>query len=116
MYPAHAAGLDDAVRLYEGGDYAAAYPVLLSLAEKDQAEAQYYLGLMHLNGQGVEQNVQEALPWLRKAALGGVMDAAATLGKMYASGLGVKMDMDEAAKWIERAGEIAEALGMESEC
>ena len=37
-------------------------------AEAGDAEAQYNLGLMYANGQGVEQDDKEAVKWWRKAA------------------------------------------------
>ncbi|MDO8706756.1 MAG: SEL1-like repeat protein [Sulfuricaulis sp.] len=58
--PAGAAGLDDAdQRLFR---------VQLSIAEKGDAQAQYYLGEMHEQGLGTEQNINEAFKWYAKAA------------------------------------------------
>ena len=39
------------------------------------ASAQYNLGFMYLNGQGVPQNYAEAAKWYRKAAVQGDVDA-----------------------------------------
>lgn len=60
IVPAGAAGLDDAdARLFQ---------VQLSLAEKGDTSAQYYLGEMHEQGLGTEQNIAEAFKWYAKAA------------------------------------------------
>ncbi len=58
--PAGAAGLEDAdARLFR---------VQLSLAEKGDTRAQYYLGEMHEQGLGTKQNIDEAFKWYAKAA------------------------------------------------
>lgn len=58
--PVGAAGLEDAdLRLFR---------VQLSIAEKGDARAQYYLGEMHEQGLGTEQNINEAFKWYAKAA------------------------------------------------
>jgi uncharacterized protein len=43
----------DGVDAYERKDYKTAYKLILPLAEKGQPSAQYYLGFMYVNGQGV---------------------------------------------------------------
>ena len=62
------AGMDEANEAYERGDYASAYRQLLPLAEQGHAEAQYNLGIMYSEGQGVPQKDAEALNWYREAA------------------------------------------------
>ena len=58
--PAAASGVADAdERLYQ---------VQLKMAEKGNASAQYYLGEMHEQGLGTEQNIEEAFKWYAKAA------------------------------------------------
>jgi uncharacterized protein len=50
------------------GDYKAALNELIPLAEKGYAGAQYSLGWMYFNGQGVPKDYDEALRWYREAA------------------------------------------------
>src|SRR3989344_3743256 len=58
--PAYSAGLDDAdERLFK---------VQMTMAEKGNTRAQYYLGEMHEQGLGTKQNVDEAFKWYAKAA------------------------------------------------
>jgi TPR repeat protein len=58
--PVLAAGLDDAdERLFQ---------VQLSLAEKGDVRAQYFLGEMHEQGLGTKQDIEEAYKWYEKAA------------------------------------------------
>src|SRR5450759_1054345 len=51
---------DAADAAYAKGDYATALRLLRPLADQGNAAAQYNLGVMHANGQGVPQNYAEA--------------------------------------------------------
>lgn len=60
LAPATGAGLEDAdVRLFK---------VQLTMAEKGDSRAQYFLGEMHEQGLGTKQDVEEAFKWYAKAA------------------------------------------------
>jgi len=93
------AGVDD----YNGGEYALAMHELLPLAEKDNAEAQYYVGLMYANGQGELKNEITAAGWYLQSAGGGNVNAQLALGDMYAFGRGVAEDDAQAEVWSWRA-------------
>ena len=70
-----------------------------SSAEQGTAIAQYRLGFLYNNGDGVEQSHTEAVKWFRLAAEKGLHNAQNDLGVCYAKGLGVEKSMDEAVKW-----------------
>ena len=76
-----------------------------ALAEKGDADAQYNLGWMYADGEGVPEDDKEAVKWYRKAAEQGHADAQYSLGLMYADGKGVPQDDKEAAKWYRKAAE-----------
>jgi len=61
--------------------------------------AQYNLGLMYKNGEGVQQNDQEAVKWYRLAAKLGDADAQNNLGNMYAEGRGIEKNSVRAYMW-----------------
>ena len=105
------AGWDEAVAAYDRGDYATALGEMRPLAEQGHAEAQFNLGLMYDNGQGVPQDYAEAVKWYRKAAEQGHAKAQHNLGVMYDKGQGVPQDYAEAVKWYRKAAEqgVAEA-------
>ena len=46
---------------------------LIALAAKGDAEAQYTLAKKYFEGDGVEQNPEEALTWTKKAAEQGTL-------------------------------------------
>jgi len=91
------------------GDYQTAFKLWLPLAEQGDASAQFNLGLMYDNGQGVKQDDVDAVKWYRKAAEQGYAKAQFNLGVMYHNGLGVKQDDVEAVKWYRKAAEQGNA-------
>ena len=66
------------------------------LAEQGDADAQFNLGVMYANGEGVPQDDAEAVRWYRLSADQGNAFAQYDLGVMYAIGLGVPQDDAEA--------------------
>ena len=62
------ADFDDGVAAYNRGDYATALKEFWALAVQGAAAAQFDLGLMYENGQGVPQDYAEAVKWYRLAA------------------------------------------------
>ena len=88
---------------YEAGDYATALREWRPLAEQGDAAAQFNLGVMYANGQGVPQDDAEAMKWYRLAAAQGIAAAQYDLGVMYHSGQGVPQDDAEAVKWYRLA-------------
>jgi len=69
------------------------------LAEQGNASAQYNLGLMYRNGEGVPENDVEAVRWWLLAAEQGDVSAQHNLGLMYRNGEGVPENDAEAARW-----------------
>jgi predicted aspartyl protease len=83
----------DANAAYRRGDYAAAIELYRSLAEQGDTAAQYVLGNMYDNGEGVLRNKNEANKWWYRAALHGNADAlrkfeAIRCEKLYPKGKG----------------------------
>jgi TPR repeat protein len=76
-----------------------------TLAEQGQAEAQFYLGVMYNNGEGVPQDQAEAVKWFRKAADQGHAPAQNNLGSMHRKGEGIPQNDAEAAKWYRKAAD-----------
>jgi TPR repeat protein len=97
------AGFDEAVAAYTRGDYATAVQELLPMAQQGNARAQYNLGVMYANGQGISQDSAQAAQWYRQAAEQGYATAQYNLGVMYASGLGVSQDDQQGYFWFSLA-------------
>jgi len=111
-----AADFDTAYQAYRAGDYREAAREFKYLAHSGHVRAQYLLGLLYVNGQGVEQAPEQGVDWLKRAAENGYYLAAAELGQIYASGRGVAMDSEEAAKWIGLSDRLATEADAEQEC
>ena len=88
---------------YEQGDYATALREWRPLAEQGNANAQYNLGFMYINGLGIPQDYAEAAKWFRKAAEQGYAGAQYNLGLMYGNGEGVPLDYAKAHMWFNLA-------------
>lgn len=72
-------------------------------AEAGEASAQYHLGVMYHNGEGVPYDAAKAVEWHQKAAAQGNMDAQFNLGVMYLNGEGVHKDAVMAVEWLQKA-------------
>ena len=98
--PAARADFNDGVVAYAMGDYQTAYNTMRSLAETaDHSYAQYYIGMMYLNGQGVEQSFEDAGTWFHKAAEHGIPQAQFKLATLYFNGQGLPRDYEYAFAW-----------------
>ncbi len=80
--PAWGQDFDAGLAAYERGDYAAALKEWKPLAEQGYAAAQFNLGAMYDNGQGVPQDDAQAVQWYRLAAEQGMAEAQNNLGVM----------------------------------
>ena len=84
---------------YNKGDYATALKEWKPLAEGGDTDAQYNLGIMYDNGQGVLQDYKTAAKWYILSAEQGNAEAQYNLGVMYALGQGVIEDKVYAHMW-----------------
>lgn len=71
-------------------------------------EAQYSLGMMSINGQGVKKNPQQGLKWLIAAARKRHAEAEAYLGDLYWDGKLVRQDRTRALMWYILAKQSTE--------
>jgi TPR repeat protein len=95
------ADFNDGVVAYLMGDYDKAFTTMQSLAEtSDHGYAQYYLGMMYMKGQGVEQDYKNASEWFRKASEKSIPQAQYKLGDLYFKGRGVPKDFEYAYVWF----------------
>ena len=82
----------------------------MARAERGDAEAQFELGIMYENGEGLPEDHSEAANWYRKAAEQGHAQAQLFLGLMYEEGKGLPEDHAEAANWYGKAAEQGETV------
>ena len=88
---------------YHRGDYATALREWQPLAKQGDAVAQYHLGLLYANGQGVPKDDAQARQWYEKAAVQGHVEAQVNLGMLFDYGRGGPQDFKMAVRWYLRA-------------
>ncbi|MEJ2575449.1 MAG: tetratricopeptide repeat protein [Gammaproteobacteria bacterium] len=76
---------------------------LRKAAEAGNAAAQYRLGIMYGNGDGVPLEPSTAADWIERAAAQGHVEAQATLAWLCANGHGVRQSDAAALRWYEAA-------------
>lgn len=103
------AGLQEGINAYRYGNFAVALKELKPLAEKGDAKAQWYLGNMYSDGNGVTQSHKKAASWYRKAAEQGNAAAQFSFGVMCERGIGVPKSDKQAASWYHKAAELGYA-------
>ena len=89
--------------LYDSKNYAKAFPMLKTAAEKGHKKAQYRLGRCYDKGNGVAENKAEAFKWYSKSAAQNYGKALYQVGKCYLKGKGVNADKQQAKAWLSKA-------------
>lgn len=92
-----------AIDAYDEGDYTSAFQYFADSAEAGDANAQFRLGRMYEDGEGIPQHYRKAEQWYREAAKQGLDDAQHRLGLMYAEGRGVEQNDNKAVSWYRKA-------------
>ena len=104
--PLEASDVSDAINAMRAGNFAEAYCVLKPYAESGDAEAQYNIGWMYLNGYGLMMNDSKALEWWQRASDQGYTDASFSIAMLYSLGEGqVEKDTDKAIEYYLMAVE-----------
>lgn len=75
-------------------------------AEQGLPEAQMFLGMTYLEGDGVPKDIPQAINWFQKAGEGGIGDAFTNLGYIYWDGNGVPQDRKLGASYWKKAAKM----------
>lgn len=78
--------------------------LILQASQGDPA-AQAELAEKYFRGDGIQEDLEQAVYWYKKAAEQGHIDAQRSLSGMYRKGTGVTQDFKRAAYWCEKAAE-----------
>ena len=125
--------LDEAVSLYQHGDFQKSYQAFQTLSLENNSQAFFLLGKMHERGDGVQRDESKAilfyqkaaalglneavqridqlrngensvvLDWYLESAWDGDIESVFNLGYLYESGMGVRIDESLALRWYEEA-------------
>lgn len=106
------AGFNEGLTAYESKDYTLALQEFRPLAEQGDSMAQFNLGLMYVRGEGVTQDLSEAVAWFSKSADQGNVMAQVNLGNMYANGEGTPTDYAAAVNCYRKAAAQGNTLAI----
>ena len=96
------------------GDFLTALQEWEPLAASGDPRAQFGLGLMYYNGQGLPKDDIQALKWYHLAAEQGHSDAQLNLGAMYRNGRGAPENFVLAAEWYRIAAKQGHPLAQDN--
>lgn len=99
------AGLGDAIKAFQKQEYALALHEFKILADDGDADAQFFIGSLYQQGEGVLTNIPMAVPWLEKAAKQKHHGALNALGVIFAKEKEFR-DYSKAEKCFESAAAI----------
>jgi TPR repeat protein len=100
-----AATKQDAEDATQRKDYPKAFLIWSELAERNDADAQFWMGNFYDFGKGVEVNKEKAFFWYLKAANGGEITSQENVGNMYRNGIGISKDLKQSAAWFKKAAD-----------
>ena len=89
----------NALSLYEAGQYKAAHDAFKALASEENTQALTMLAVLYLDGKGVDPDPATAAVWLYKAAELGDAQAQLGLAHLLATGRGTSQSASQAYFW-----------------
>ena len=100
---------DRGLQAFDDKDFRRALIEWLPLAKEEDPRAEYYIGIMFLNGMGVETNYEQGEIWLKLAANRDYTDAQFELGREYVSGVKLTKNVDQGIRWLLSAAKKGHA-------
>jgi TPR repeat protein len=94
----------------DGGSFSDAAYWYRMAADQGHAPAQFRLGELYENGEGLPKDAAEAFRWYRKAAEQGYARAQFNLGGAYQRGIGTPANAEEAVRWYRKSAEQGNAF------
>ena len=92
--------LEDGVAAHQRGEYSVAFGAFRALAQEGNAAAQFNLGQMYRQAQGMPRDAVEAARWYHRAAAQGDAQSQYNLGVMYYNGQGVVRSFVFSHMWL----------------
>jgi TPR repeat protein len=82
------------------------FELMEQYAYKGSPAAQLAIGVLKLEGKGVEKNVPEAIFWLKRAYIGNNPKSGLMLSTVYSNGIGVKECMTKAREYMKGSADL----------
>jgi len=99
------ASFEEAISLYQDGNYADARPIAETYAAKDDPRAFVMLGSIFQKGLGVEVDLKQAQIWFQKGADKADPESEFALAMLLLNGTGQKPNVIDGAPWLQKAAE-----------
>lgn len=101
-------------KLMDSQDYYEAANVCAAMAKKGDRNAQFSLGVLYYQGNGVMSDLVQAQKWTRKSAEQNFNQAQYNLGIMLANGHGSDADLIEAYAWLKISADNGYSAAVDS--
>ncbi len=101
---------DKALSDFERGYYRLSLRAWTVLANRGDAEGQYFLGQLYAQGRGAPQDFAKAALWFGESASQGYSHSQFALGYLSETGRGVSKDQSSALKWYGLAADQSLAM------
>ncbi len=99
------AGYEDGMDAYKAHRFDEALKEFTALSERGYPQADFMLGLMYTNAEGVARDPSKAMHYLLKAADAGRAEAMSIIGSMYESDKSDLYDQAKALEWYRKGAE-----------
>ena len=106
------ADFESGLKAYNKGQFKEAIENWTPIAEEGNSNAQYNLGLMYHNAQGVKQDFSEAAKWFLMSAEQGNIKSMQLLSTMHVLGKGVSKDFIESYIWATIASKNGDEISL----
>ncbi|MBU2918693.1 sel1 repeat family protein [Psychrosphaera sp. F3M07] len=91
---------DKGMTAYNEKRYSLALTEWYPLAKERDARAEYYIGIMYLNGLGMPVNYKQGTIWIQRSASQGYAEAQFEFGNLYVAGQKIEQNYDQAIRWL----------------
>jgi TPR repeat protein len=96
-------------RFYFDEDYKESYTWCLKAAQQGDADSQFILSILYMQGEGIEKNYEEGFKWCSKASEQGEANSQYLMGGLYREDndkiIVVSKDNKEAIRWYKKSAE-----------
>lgn len=87
----------------KNGEYKKAFENFQKSANQGYDRAEFILGYMYSEGEGIEKDYQKSIEWYEKSANQNNSNAQSNLATMYRNGKGVEKNIQKAIQWYEKS-------------
>ncbi|MDH5326783.1 MAG: sel1 repeat family protein [Gammaproteobacteria bacterium] len=105
---------ESAEQAYQSGEHGQAFQSYVRLAKLGDAAAEYKVGLLYEQGQGVGQDTQKAIDYFQAAAARNYAAAITKVAEAYYRGTVLKKDRGKAVQLYKQAAELGDAAAQNS--